>query len=277
MYNVQTTSTINARAKARNISVGSADFKIATTPAISFTGAQQNELLKALSRADLERLFEHLELVSLPAGKHLFDFGSKFEYTYFPTNAIVSLLYVMEDGATTEIAVVGREGVVGVALYDAERATCSAIVQTAGYGYRLKTEVLREVFNEGGALAQLLMRYTSALFAQMAQNVVGGRHCTIEQKLCRWLLDRLDRSLSNELKVTQDTMASMLGVRRESITVTARKLQDDGLIQYRRGTVIVLNREGLEASAGACYKAAKAGLEQLQQFSASQYSQFSQY
>jgi CRP-like cAMP-binding protein len=136
-------------------------------------------------------------------------------------------------------------------------------VQSAGYGYRLKTAFLREVFNEGGALAQLLMRYTSAMFAQMAQNVVGGRHCSIEQKLCRWLLDRLDRSLSNELKVTQDTMANMLGVRRESITVTARKLQDEGLIQYRRGTVEVLDRAGLEVAAGNCYKAARAGFEQF--------------
>ncbi|CDG81575.1 Crp/Fnr family transcriptional regulator [Janthinobacterium agaricidamnosum] len=234
-------------------------------PVISLAGTQQNELLKALSRSDLERLFAHLELVSLPVGKHLFDFGDRIDYTYFPTNAIVSLMYVMEDGATTEIAVIGREGVAGVALYDAERATCSAVVQSAGYGYRLKTEFLREVFQEGGALAQLLMRYTSALFAQMAQNVVGGRHCSIEQKLCRWLLDRLDRSLSNELKVTQDTMANMLGVRRESITVTARKLQDEGLIQYRRGTVVVLDRDGLEQSAGTCYKAAKAGFDQLQQ------------
>jgi CRP-like cAMP-binding protein len=237
--------------------------KAAASPMISITGAQQNELLRALSRTDLERLFCQLELVALPAGKHLFDFGDKIEYTYFPTNAIVSLLYVMEDGATTEIAVVGREGVAGVTLYEAERATCTAIVQSAGYGYRLKTAFLREVFNEGGALAQLLMRYTSAMFAQMAQNVVGGRHCSIEQKLCRWLLDRLDRSLSNELKVTQDTMANMLGVRRESITVTARKLQDEGLIQYRRGTVEVLDRAGLEVAAGNCYKAARAGFEQF--------------
>lgn len=233
------------------------------TPMISITGAQQNELLRALSRAELERLFCQLELVALPVGKHLFDCGGKIEYTYFPTNAIVSLLYVMEDGATTEIAVIGREGVAGVVLYEAERATCTAIVQTAGYGYRLKTAFLREVFNEGGALAQLLMRYTSAMFAQMAQNVVGGRHSSIEQKLCRWLLDRLDRSLSNELKVTQDTMANMLGVRRESVTVTARKLQDEGLIQYRRGTVEVLDRAGLEAAAGNCYKAARAGFEQF--------------
>ncbi len=270
MYNAHTTaSTLNANTSARLISIGAADYKVAATPAISLTGAQQNELLRALSRAELERLFAHLELVTLPVGKHLFDFGNKIEYTYFPTNAIVSLLYVMEDGATTEIAVVGREGVVGVALFAAERATCSAVVQSAGYGYRLRTEFLREVFNEGGALAQLLMRYNSALFAQMAQNVVGGRHCTIEQKLARWLLDRLDRSLSNELKVTQDTMANMLGVRRESITVTARKLQDDGLIQYRRGTVTVLDRDGLEQHAGTCYRAAKAGFDQLHEHAAS--------
>ncbi|HEV7813592.1 MAG TPA: Crp/Fnr family transcriptional regulator [Janthinobacterium sp.] len=272
MYNAHTTApATNPAAKAGAISIGNAGYKVASNPAISMTGAQQNELLRALSRTDLERLFEHLELIALPAGKHLFDFGNKIDYTYFPTNAIVSLLYVMEDGATTEIAVVGREGVVGVALYAAERATCSAIVQGAGYGYRLKSEFLREVFNEGGALAQLLMRYSSALFAQMAQNVVSGRHCSIEQKLCRWLLDRLDRSLSNELKVTQDTMANMLGVRRESITVTARCLQDEGLIQYRRGTVVVLDREGLERHAGNCYKAAKLGFDQLQAFSAAQY------
>ena len=259
-------TTLPARADGAAIPampIRAAALKAASATVISIAGAQQNELLRALNRADLERLFDHLELLPLPAGKHLFDFGDKIEHSYFPTNAIVSLLYVMEDGATTEIAVIGSEGAVGVALYEAERATCGAIVQSAGYGYRLKTEFVRELFHEGGALAQLLMRYSGALFAQMAQNVVGGRHCSIEQKLCRWLLDRLDRSLSSELKVTQDTMANMLGVRRESITVTARKLQDEGLIQYRRGTVVVLDREGLELSAGACYRAARAGLEQL--------------
>ena len=237
--------------------------KTPATPMISITGAQQNELLRALSRADLERLFCQLELVALPAGKHLFDCGGKIEYTYFPTNAIVSLLYVMEDGATTEIAVIGREGVAGVVLYEAERATCTAIVQTAGYGYRLKTAFLREVFNEGGALAQLLMRYTSAMFAQMAQNVVGGRHCSIEQKLCRWLLDRLDRSPSNELKVTQELISIMLGVRRESITAAAGKLQEEGLIHYRRGNITVLDRAGLECYAGECYKVAKTEYDRL--------------
>jgi len=264
MYNAQTAVSSSAN---HNIARGIFDSKAVTKPAISVTGTQQNELLRALSRTDVERLFEHLELVPLAAGKHLFDIGDKFEYTYFPTNAIVSLMYVMEDGASTEIAVVGREGVVGVALYDAERATCSAVVQSAGYGYRLKTKVLREAFNEGGALAQLLMRYTSAMFAQMTQNVVGGRHCNIEQKLCRWLLDRLDRSLGNELKVTQETIASLLGVRRESITATASKLQDDGLIQYRRGVVVVLDRAGLESHAGTCYKAGRAGFDQLQAYS----------
>ena len=230
---------------------------------ISVTGAQQNELLRALGRDDLERLFPHLELVQLKKGDYLYDFGSKFDYACFPTNAIVSLHYVMEDGATTEIAVVGREGVVGVALYANERANCSAVVQVAGYGYRIKTEALRDLFNEGGAFAQLMMRYTFAMFGQLAQNVVGTRHCTLEQKLSRWLLERLDRSLSSELKVTQEAMATMLGVRRESITLTAGKLQADGLIQYRRGTIVVLDRDGLETCAGACYKAGRVGFDRL--------------
>lgn len=237
--------------------------KAPSSPMISITGAQQNELLRALSRTDLERLFCQLELVALPAGKHLFDFGDKIEYTYFPTNAIVSLLYVMEDGATTEIAVVGHEGVVGVSLVPGERAMCTAVVQSAGYGYRLKTQSLREAFNQGGALPQLLMRYTNALFAQMAQNAVGGRHSSIEQKLCRWLLDRLDRSPSNELKVTQELISIMLGVRRESITAAAGKLQDEGLIHYRRGNITVLDRAGLEEYAGECYKVAKTEYDRL--------------
>jgi CRP-like cAMP-binding protein len=182
---------------------------------------------------------------------------------YFPTTAIVSLLYVMEDGATTEIAVIGHEGAAGVSLFMGERATCSAVVQSAGYGYRLKTQYLRDAFTKGGALPQLLMRYTNALFAQMAQNAVGGRHSSIEQKLCRWLLDRLDRSPSNELKVTQELISIMLGVRRESITAAAGKLQDEGLIQYRRGNITVLNRQGLEDYAGECYKVAKSEYDRL--------------
>lgn len=253
-------SSIPAQAAVRNIMLGTAHSAAAP---ISLVGAQQNELLRALDRADLERLFPHLELVQLKKDDYLYDFGNKFEYAYFPTNAIVSLHYVMEDGATTEIGVVGREGVLGVAMYANERATCAAVVQAAGYGYRLKTEALRDLFNEGGAFAQLLMRHTLAMFGQLAQNVVGTRHCTLEQKLSRWLLERLDRSLTCELKVTQETMATMLGVRRESITLAAGKLQAEGLIQYRRGTVAVLDRDGLETCAGACYKAGRIGFDQM--------------
>ncbi len=239
------------------------EFKVASRPVVSYSGAQQNELLAALPRDVLESLFEHLELVALPFGKELFEYGSKLENVYFPTTAIVSLLYVMEDGATTEIAVVGHEGVVGVSMFPGERAMCSAVVQSAGYGYRLKAQALRDCFNQGGALPQLLMRYNHALFAQMAQNAVGGRHSSIEQKLCRWLLDRLDRSASNELKVTQEMISIMLGVRRESITAAAGKLQDDGMITYRRGNITVLDRAGLERYAGECYKVAKTEYDRL--------------
>ena len=224
-----------------------------TAPVVSLTGAQQNELLRALSREELLALFPHLDLVPLEAGKHLFDFGEKMEFAYFPTNAIVSLQYVTEDGGAAEVAVVGREGVVGVSMYENELANCSAVVQSAGYGYRVKAAVLRQAFFSGGALAQQLMRHTSALFAQLAQTVAGVRHGTIEQRLCRWLLERLDRSLSNELKVTQEMIANMLGVRRESITCCAGKLQEEGLIVYRRGTVTVLDRHGMERRAGGCY------------------------
>jgi len=228
----------------------------AAAPAISLTGAQQNELLRALSREELIALFVHLDLVALDAGKHLFDSGDLMEYAYFPTNAIVSLQYLTEDGGAAEVAVVGREGVVGVAMYESERANCCAVVQSAGYGYRIKASVLREAFFGGGALAQQLMRHTSALFAQLAQTVAGVRHGSIEQRLCRWLLERLDRSLSNELKVTQEMIANMLGVRRESITCCAGKLQEEGLIEYRRGTVTIVDRAGMERRAGSCYSPA---------------------
>ncbi|MQA37236.1 Crp/Fnr family transcriptional regulator [Rugamonas aquatica] len=248
--------------------MNSTQIKAAPAQTISLIGAQQNDLLRALSREDLIALFADLELVTLPAGKHLFDFGDQVDYSYFPTNAIVSLQYVMEDGASTEIAVVGSEGVVGVALYPAERASYSAVVQCAGYGYRLRTDVLREAFYSGGPLAQLLMRYTSAMFAQLAQSVAGSRHTSIEQKLCRWLLERLDRSTTNELKVTQEMIANMLGVRRESITGAAGKLSEEGLIAYRRGCVTVLDRELMERRAGSCYQAARTGAAMVMQYAA---------
>jgi CRP-like cAMP-binding protein len=229
----------------------------------SYRGKQKNALLAALPCHDLESLHEHLELIPLASGQTLFEYGGKLEDVYFPTTAIVSLLYVMEDGATTEIAVVGREGLVGMSLFAGERAMCSAVVQSAGYGYRLKSRYLRDACNQGGALPELLMRYTNALFAQMAQNTVGGRHSSIEQKLCRWLLERLDRSASNELKVTHAVISIMLGVRRESITAAAGKLQDDGLIQYSRGKITILDRDGLEVVAGECYQVARTQADSL--------------
>jgi CRP-like cAMP-binding protein len=263
MNNTQLGGATQKAKSVNQIPSTSEELKVASRPVVSYSGTQQNELLAALPRQDLESLFEHLELVPMPFGKELFEYGSKLEYVYFPTTAIVSLVYVMEDGATTEIAVVGHEGVVGASLFMGERAMCSAVVQSAGYGYRLKTQYLRDAFAKGGALPQILMRYTNALFAQMAQNAVGGRHSSIEQKLCRWLLDRLDRSPSNELKVTQELISIMLGVRRESITAAAGKLQDEGLIQYRRGNITVLDRQGLEDYAGECYKVAKSEYDRL--------------
>lgn len=220
----------------------------------SYRGKPKNALLAALPWQELETLFPHLELVALPAGTVLFELGSELEHVVFPTTAIISLLYVMQDGATTEIAVVGREGVVGMSLFPGERAMCSAVVQGAGYGLRMKTRHLRAAYQQGGALPELLMRYTNLLLAQMAQNAVSGRHSSIDQKLCRWLLARLDRSQSNELKVTHAHISVMLGVRRESITAAAIKLQDEGLIQYSRGKITVIDRQGLEDGAGECYK-----------------------
>ena len=262
MNNTQLGASVQNK-HALAIPVGAREFEVASRPVVSYSGTLQNELLAALPRVALEALLRDLELVPMPFGKELFECGNKLEHVYFPTTAIVSLLYVMEDGATTEIAVVGHEGVVGVSLFMGERAMCGAVVQSAGYGYRLKTRLLRDAFNQGGALPQLLMRYSNALFAQMAQNAVGGRHSSIEQKLCRWLLDRLDRSASNELKVTQELISVMLGVRRESITAAAGKLQEDGLIQYRRGNITILDRLGLERCAGECYKVAKTEYDRL--------------
>lgn len=222
-----------------------------------YRGKPKNALLAALPYVELEALFAHLDLVALPAGTVLYELGSEMDYVVFPTTAIVSLLYVMQDGATTEIAVVGCEGVVGMSLFPGERAMCSAVVQGAGYGFRMKTRHLRAAYHQGGALPELLMRYTNTLLAQMAQNAVSGRHSSIEQKLCRWLLARLDRSVLNELKVTHAHISVMLGVRRESITAAAIKLQEDGLIQYSRGKITVLDRHGLEQCAGECYTAAE--------------------
>ena len=225
------------------------------------TGARQNALLKALPDDDLTRLLEHLELVNLPFGKYILECGNRLEHCYFPSSAVISLVYVMKDGATTELAVVGGEGVVGVSLFDGERATSTAIVQHGGYAYRLKSRYLREAFMQGGALPGLLMRHSNVLFMQMAQTVVGGQHFTVEQKVARWLLEHLDRSHSTELKATHAIIADMLGVRRESVTMIAGRLQDAGLIQYRRGYVTVIDRVGLQRQASQCSTKAETTME----------------
>ena len=219
---------------------------------------QQSHLVGALPEADYERLVPHLELVPLPLGWAVYESGTPQGYVYFPTTSIVSLLYVMEDGSSAEIAVVGNEGVVGIALFMGGETTPSrAVVQSAGYGYRLRASVLRSEFGRGGELQHLLLRYTQALITQMAQTAVCNRHHSVEQQLCRWLLLSLDRLASNELTMTQELIANMLGVRREGVTEAAGKLQAAGLIQYSRGKITVLDRAKLEARVCECYAVVK--------------------
>ena len=225
---------------------------------------RQNQLLAALPEADYERLVPHLELVPLPLGWAVYESGTPQGYVYFPTTSIVSLLYVMEDGSSAEIAVVGNEGVVGIALFMGGETTPSrAVVQSAGYGYRLRASVLRSEFGRGGELQHLLLRYTQALITQMAQTAVCNRHHSVGQQLCRWLLLSLDRLASNELTMTQELIANMLGVRREGVTEAAGKLQAAGLIQYSRGKITVLDRAKLEAQVCECYAVVKREYDRL--------------
>ncbi len=213
-----------------------------------------NHLLAALPSAEFERLAPHLELVPMRLGETLYEPGGQLHHAFFPTTAIVSLLYVVESGAAAEIAGVGNEGVVGVSLFmGGDTTPSSAVVQTAGHGYRLKARVLVEEFNRAGAMHRLLLRYTQALITQMFQTAACNRHHSIEQQLCRWLLMTLDRLPSNELVMTQDLIANALGVRREGITEAAGNLQRAGVIRYRRGHIAVLERSGLESSACECY------------------------
>jgi CRP-like cAMP-binding protein len=215
----------------------------------------QNHLLAALPAESLARLAVHLELIALPLGAALCESGGQLQYVYFPTTAIVSLHYVMEDGASAEIAGVGNEGVLGVSLFMGGQTTPSqATVQTGGHGYRLKAKQLMEEFNLAGPMMRLMLRYTQALMTQMSQTAVCNRHHSVEQQLCRWLLLTLDRLPSNELTMTQELIASMLGVRREGITEIAGNLQREGLISYRRGHITVLNRAGLESHSCECYQ-----------------------
>lgn len=218
----------------------------------------QNLLIGALPSAEFSRLAPHLQLAPLALGSVLYESGGRLQNAYFPTTAIVSLHYVTESGASSEIAGIGREGMVGVSLFMGGNSTTnSAVVQTAGHAYRLDRNVLMEEFGRNSVLQQLLLRYTQALMAQMAQSAVCNRHHTVEEQLCRWLLVTLDRIPSGELTMTQELVASMIGVRREGITEAAGHLQADGYIRYRRGHISVLNRVGLEWRACECYGVVK--------------------
>ena len=214
----------------------------------------QNHLLGALPTAEFERLAAHLKLVPMPLGEILYEPGEQLQHAYFPTTAIVSLHYVMESGASAESAGVGNEGVVGIALFmGGDTTPSSAVVKTAGHAYRLERKLLKQEFDRSGLLQRLLLRYTQALITQMTQTAACNRHHSVEQQLCRWLLSTLDRLPSNELIITQDLVASMLGVRREGITEAAGKLQHAGFIRYRRGHIAVLDRAGLETRTCECY------------------------
>ena len=217
-----------------------------------------NKLLAALPSDIFLRLEPHLELVPLTLGTSVYEAGGEQAYVYFPVNAIVSLLYVMKDGASAEIAVVGNEGLVGIALFMGGETTPSrAVVQSAGDAYRLSSRVLKREFECGGALQHLLLRYTQALITQMAQTAVCNRHHSIEQQLCRCLLLSADRVPTNVLTMTQEVIANRLGVRREGITEEAGKLQDDGIIQYSRGRITIVDRAKLEARVCECYSVVK--------------------
>lgn len=230
----------------------------------SSPGPQHNRLIAALPDAEWQRWQSHLEPVDLPLGKVLYESGMPLAHVYFPTTAIVSLLYVLEDGASAEIAVVGLEGLVGISLFMGGGTTPSrAVVQSAGLGYRLKAATMQEEFARAGPAMHLLLRYTQALITQMAQTAVCNRHHTLDQQLCRWLLLSLDRLPSSELVMTQELIGNMLGVRREGVTEAARKLQAAGIIRYARGRISVLDRKALEARTCECYGVVRSEYDRL--------------
>ncbi|MFJ2536006.1 Crp/Fnr family transcriptional regulator [Pseudomonas sp. NPDC087614] len=225
---------------------------------------QQNHLLAALPVEIRHRLLPQLELVSFPQGKVLYESGDVLRYVYFPTDSIISLLYVMENGAAADISVVGNEGLIGVALFMGGESTSSrAVVQSAGYAFRLRGQLLKDEFNRHGEMLRLMLRYTQALITQMAQTAVCNRHHSIDQRLCRWLLLSLDRLPGNQLVMTQELIGNMLGVRREGITEAARKLQKLGVIEYCRGLITVLDRPQLEELSCECYAVVKHETDRL--------------
>lgn len=226
--------------------------------------ALQNQLLAALPKAEWLRWLPELEPVKLPLGEVLYESGGKTPFVYFPTNSIVSLLYVLEDGASAEIAVVGFEGVVGISIFMGGGSTPSrAVVQSAGSGFRLRADVVKQEFARSGPVMHLMLRYTQALITQMAQTAVCNRHHSLDQQLCRWLLLSLDRLQGNQLVMTQELIANMLGVRREGVTEAALKLQKAALISYARGHISVLDRPGLEARTCECYSVVKREYDRL--------------
>jgi len=229
-----------------------------------YSDLRSNRLLAALPPADFERWRARLEPVEMPLGQVMYESGRTLSHVYFPSTAIVSLLYVMEDGASAEIAVVGREGIVGISLFMGGGTTPSrAVVQSAGQGWRMSASAIQEEFGRSGPVMRLLLRYTQALITQMAQTAVCNRHHAVDQQLCRWLLLSLDRLDGNLLAMTQELIANMLGVRREGVTECARKLQDAGLIKYSRGKIAVLDRAGLERRTCECYDVVRREYERL--------------
>ena len=220
--------------------------------------------MAALPESELQRWLPQLEPIDLALGQILYESGASMPYVYFPTSAIVSLLYVLEDGASAEIAVVGFEGLVGVSIFMGGGSTPSrAVVQSAGAGYRMRAEVMKAEFEHSGAVVHLLLRYTQALITQMAQTAVCNRHHSLDQQLCRWLLLSLDRLQGDRLVMTQELIANMLGVRREGVTEAALKLQKAGLISYARGHINVMDRTGLEARTCECYEVVKKEYDRL--------------
>ena len=235
-----------------------------TLPMTGSHDPQQNYLLAALSVPERERLYPHLQLVQMPLGKVLYESGDVLRHVYFPIDSIVSLLYVMADGASAEISVVGNEGLIGIALFMGGETTPSrAIVQSAGHAYRLIGQQLKEEFHRSGQMQLLLLRYTQALITQMAQTAVCNRHHSVDQQLCRWLLLSLDRLSSNQLIMTQELIANMLGVRREGVTEAAGKLHRLGIIRYVRGKITVLDRPKLEALCCECYAVVRKETDRL--------------
>ncbi|MGO9935245.1 MAG: Crp/Fnr family transcriptional regulator [Steroidobacteraceae bacterium] len=223
-----------------------------------------NQLLAALPEREWSRWHSLLEAVAMPLGQVLYEPGATLSHVYFPASSIVSLLYVMENGASAEIAVVGNEGIVGISLFMGGESTPGrAVVQSAGFGFRLRGQVVKDEFNRAGAVLHLLLRYIQALITQMAQTAVCNRHHTLDQQLCRWLLLSLDRLPGRELVMTQELIANMLGVRREGVTEAATRLQQSGLIRYSRGRILVLDRAGLEKRTCECYAVVKREYDRL--------------